>query len=385
MPEPDAKLFTEPALLTFGSEELEKFVELLTVQDRHTIATPLDVTEQILLTPDCTTQRGGLQIAATAFRQICRAVCPGLYNVVADVAGLRRRAKDADRDRFSLSDALQIFNVSVRRRFRTCLDGMQSVRDTRTGIIDGIVGRNYRRLPNIELLQKAGEIMRLYKQPVQFHSARVYGRYIVLCYRDLEPFFTIDLGRDRRDTFYSGFYFSNSETGDGSVRATTILTRGRDDNRALGFFGSRGRLIHAGKDFARRFEQLMNSVAEHRPDKARLERGMIALATETLGLGGTDDETERKFVELVHVLRTRQLTNSLAKKIVRGVLVQTGFDVSPVADVRHAKREDWPDRTGYDLFMSMTRVSKSLPITLQERVENLAYAMVVGRFTPNKQ
>lgn len=377
----EPRLYIDPELVTYAADRKAVFLEALAAQDRHTIMAPLDQPEQLLMTPDCRTQRGGFRYSGTAFRQLCRTACPGLTNVVTDVAGLRRRSNDTDRGRFSLADAISVFNTVVRRRFRTDLEGLQTVRDTRTGVIEGVVGRGYRRLANIELYNRSDEVLRSYRQPVEFYSASMYGRHMVLHYRDRSPMFTTEGPRGFQDVFYGGFYYSNSEIGDGSVRATTTLIRACTDTKALGYFGRSGRLIHAGKAFSRRFEMLLNSVGERRPEVDRLREGVLALATKNLGFTGNDDDFERRFIELSNRLQSKQLTKSLARRILRSVLVQSSYDRTPIADIRFVRQNTWTERTAYDLFNAMTRTALDLPITLRERVEQLAFSLLLGRFT----
>jgi hypothetical protein len=379
------KLYIEPTLTHYAGEQLKDFIAALTAQDKHTVMAPMDQAEQLILKPDCTTMRGGFRLGVVAFRQLCRITCPGLSNVVTDIAGLRRRKNDSDRNRFSLADAIMMLNTVIRRRFRTELDGLQTVRDTRTGVIEGIVGRSYRRLPNLELYNRSAEVLKNYRQPVEFFGANLYGRYMVLHYRDKTPIFsvTVEARRNFEDVYHGGFYYSNSEIGDGSVRATTTVIRATTDTKALGNFGRHGRLIHAGKDFTRRFEMLLNNVAERRPEVERLKAGVIRLMAQPLGFGGSEDSDEKRFLDLAHALQAKQLTKSLAKRILRGVLLQSSYDQVPVTDIRYVQRTVWPSRTAYDLFNSMIRLAPSLPITLQERVEQLAHALLLGRFTLN--
>lgn len=379
------KLYVEPTLTPYAAADRAAFLAALQAQDRATVMTPLEMPEQVLLSPECKTVRGGFRLGSVAFRQLCRTVCPGLSNVVSDVAGLRRRRDDSDRSRFSLADAISILNTVIRRRFRTALDGLQAVRDSRTGVVEGLVGRNYRRLPNAELFARSDEVLQEYRQPVAFAGASLYGRYMVLHYRHREPMFTRAGPRGFEDTYFAGFYYSNSEIGDGSLRATHTVVRACSDTKALGYFGRNGRLIHAGKDFPRRFGTLLNSVAERRPEVELVRAGVERLAERRLGFGGTEDADEARYEQLVAALQAKQLTKSVARRIVRGVLLQASYDRTAVAELRYVQRSVWAGRTLYDLFNSMTRVSKDLPITVQERVEQLAYALLMGRFTPKEE
>jgi len=375
------QLYVEPEAASFAAGQRAEFVRSLADQDRHTVMSHMDRPEQVLLTPQCRTQRGEFRFSGIAFRQLCRLVCPGLSNVVTDVAGLRRRRDDSDRGRFSLPDAILILNTAVRRRFLTSLDGLQTVRDTRTGVIEGVVGRNYRRLPNAELYERSDEVLRSYRQPVEFHGANLYGRYMVLHYRYRESSFTVEAPRNFEDTYHWGFYYSNSEIGDGSLRASTTVVRACSDTKALGYFGRGGRLIHAGKDFPRRFGMLLDNVAQRRPEVDRLREGVARLMSRPLGFGGSEDDDEKRFVQLVQLLQAKRLTKGLAKRVLRGVLLQGSFDRTAVPDVRYVQRPTWAGRTEYDLFNAMARAALGLPIATQERLEQLAYALLLGRFT----
>lgn len=374
------QLYTDCQLTVYGPKQVREFARSLEEQDRYTVMAPLDHPEQLLLTPDCRTQKGNFRYSRAAFYRLCRIVCPGLSDVAADVAGLRRRRKDdADRMRFSVSDAVLILNTIVRRRFRTDLEGMQTVRDARTGVIEGIVGRQYRRLSNLEMYNRIDEVLKSYKRPVEFYGASLYARCMILHYRDRDPLFVVEAPPNFNDVYYGGFYYSNSEIGDGSVRATTTVVRAFTDTKALGFFGRAGRLSHAGKDFKRRFERLLDNVVQRRPDVEQLKAGVIRMMDRPLGFGSTDDAAEERFLELERFLRANQMTKCLARRILRGVILQSSFDLSPVADVKYVQRHMWASRTEYDLFNSMIRVSRDLPITLQESVEQLAYSMLLGR------
>lgn len=248
-------------------------------------------------------------------------------------------------------------------------------------MIEGVVGRNYRRLPNAELCARSDGVLREYRQPVEFFGANLYGRYMVLHYRYVEPSFTADAPRNFEDTYHWGFYYSNSEIGDGSLRASTTVVRAATGAKALGSFGRSGRLIHAGKDFVRRFELLLNNVAERRPEVERLRDGVARLMSQPLGFGGNEEADERRFIQLADRLQAKQLTKSLAKRILRGVLLQGSFDLTALPDVRYVQRPVWAGRTAYDLFNAMIRAAPGLPITTQERVEQLAYSLLLGRFT----
>ncbi len=376
---PDPTLYVDSPVQTFSADDAAPFREVLRAQDRFTVVTPVDRFEQLTLAPDGTTQRGGYRLSPVAFRQLCRAVSPGLYDAASHVAGLRR-TEGTDRDTFSVPDAIAMVNIAVRRRYRACLDGLQIVRDGRTGVVEGLIGRGYRRLPNFELFERAVDTLRSYRHPATFSGANLQGRYAVLHFRYTDAMFAAPAPRDFSDQLCWGFYFCNSEIGDGSLRATNTVVRLCDDTRSLAPFGSRGRLTHAGRDFARRFEQLLNNVADRRPDPERTRAGVVRLIGQSLGFTENEAEIERRFNQLVDRLVGRKLNRSAARRVVRRVMTQGSYDRSAVSDVRYVSRSDWAARTLYDFYCAMIRTAVSFQITVRERVEQLAYALLTGRF-----
>lgn len=376
----DLKLYSEIKPLGFDSHQLRMFSDALKDQDAHTVMYPIDLAEQVVLKPDATTLRGGFKYGPVAFRQICKYLAPGLSNVLADLAGMRRVKSESDRNRFSAADAVAVFNMVVRRRFSADLEGLQAVRDTRTGMIEGVVGRGYKRLSNYDLYERSAEILRAYRHPVEFHRADLTGRSVVFCYRDVEPAFSLPAPDNKEDRFYTGYYYSNSEVGDGSVRATTVLIRGSEETRSLGFFAKRARLNHAGKDFAKRFEQMMDSVAEKRPDADRMKAGLLKLSARPLGFDvATEDEREERFKTLQHCLETNEAARSVSKKVLRSVILRGSHDGLAAPDVRLVDRRKWADRSAYDLYNAMGRVARNLPVTTREQVEQLAYSLLLGK------
>src|SRR3990167_2667281 len=351
-------------------------------QDRCTVMSVLDRPDQVLLTASGKTIAGELRLSSIAFRQLCRLLSPGLVGVVTDMAGLRRVSDESDRDRYSTSDAIHILNTLVQRRFRTCLDGMQTVRDTRSRTIEGIVGRAYRRLSNSELHERVNDILLSFRQPVEFHHASVIGRSFSLFYRGSQPVFEIKFSERNVDQFYTGFYYSNSEVGDRAIRAASAIVRGRDGARAIGLFRDAGsKMSHIGKQFDQRFVRLLNRVIERAQDLDYLRQRIQELANTPLGFVGNDDLDEIRFVALTNTLQARDLTRGLSQKIMRNVLAQGGFDRIPIDNLDYVSRGEWAHRTAYDLFSSISRIAKSQPLSGRERLEQFAHHLLTGKFS----
>lgn len=371
-------LCVTPEMRRFSSEQEGEFRKILELQDKHTVLSPLDSVQQVTLDVECRTVQGKLQLSSLAFRQLCRIAAAGLASLVLDIAGLRRRKENWENDRFSQLDSLHIFNTVMKRRFTACLEGFQTVRDTRTGVIDGIVGRNYRRLPNFDLIQKAEEVLKLYRLPVKFLEGSLAGRYMSLSHRSLSPIFSVEAPR-QSDDFYSGFHFGNSEIGDGSVRAVPMLLRELDDGKSLGNFSQGGRLVHAGKDFHRRFEMLLNKVAERQMPVAEIRERTLKIREKKLGFTGIADQDEKRFDELVRLMQSKGLTISIAKRSIQSALLQDSYMDAPISDFRFLKPTERAARTYYDLYNAMNRVAQTLSIASQERLQQLSYSLLLGR------
>lgn len=380
----DPGLYVGPQVRTYnGLGDQEELKRDLAEQDRRTLVVPLEDPRQVFLKPDGRTQLGDLRLSSSAFRQLCSAICPGLASVVSDIAGWRRTSGDVSKDKHSLADAVHILNTAINRRFRFSLDGLQTIRDTRNGIIEGIVGRKYRRLPNLEMYERADDVLLSYRQPVSFYRATLVGRYMVLSYKGNQPLFSVPGPNQVEDPFYGGFYYSNSEIGDGSMRATTILIREIGDTRSMSAFGPGKRVIHLGKDFNRRFEMILNRVFEKVPDVEYL-RGKVLMAS-SIPLGFTEDDqnTEERYLSIARILYAKGIMKGLARRALRNMLVQGSYDRQPYEDTRYAPRQEWASRTVYDLVNAMGRVAKGLSISMQESLEQQAHSLLMGKFSVN--
>jgi hypothetical protein len=379
---PDPTLYAPVATETYGPADRERLLDALDAQDRHTVMGTLDGPDQILLDRAGRTKRGGFRLSPVAFRQLCRTACPGLSDVVADLAGVRRRAADADRSAYDLADAIHVLNTAVARRFGSTLEGLQTVRDARTGVLEGIVGRNYQRLANVDLCRRSHEVLRGYRLPAEFNHAVLAGRYLVLHYRESAPLGELPGGPRGPDVFHAGFYYGNSEVGAGAVRAAPTLVRAGADTKSLGNFGRRGRLVHAGRDFPARFERLLDGVVERRADPARVLAALARLAARPLGFDGDADRDETRYLALVATFYQRRVTQGLAKRFVRDALLQGSHDRTPLPEARLMDRAAWRSRTAYDLYNALGRVARTLPIAARERAEQLANDMLTDRFNP---
>lgn len=367
-------LFVEPtAWRAAGPAGLAEAGRRLAAADAGSMMVPVDHPDQVLLGVDGRTRRGGLRYATTAARQVCRRVGVGLAQLVMDLSGARP-ARAADPPAFySPADAAYVFNVALARRF-PLVEGAQLVVDVAAGVVDGVVGAGYRRLSNADLLEVvAGDAA----GGVAFDEIAVSGRSAAVRFRAAAVLF--DAGTaDAPDPYHVGYYYANSEVGDGAVVACPYVWRAASRTAALAVRLG-GRVKHHGKDFARRVARAVAAVADRVPPAGRLAEACRAMAAAGLGLGGRADADVRQVRRLVRAVAARGLSVGVARRVVRSALRQGAYDTSPFPDMRSAAASLWRGRTAYDLFVAAGREAAAMPTQARETVERVAYSMLAGK------
>jgi hypothetical protein len=366
----------------FNSGEEAALTRFLDETEENTLTHPIEDPNQVLLDHNCRTVDGQYQFTWLAVRQVSRVLGAGLGTYLTDLAGYRRAPSADDREFYSDEDAAAVFNMAVRRRFRQELLGFQAIRNASTGTIDAVVGHGYRRLPNRDFLERVREVLGAVDRPVEFHEALVVGRRVTVRYRFVEPIYE---GDDRLLTVHGGFSFANSEVGDGAVRGTPLLWF-NPSGTALMPYNAGCRVAHTGKDFPRRMQRLLDRTL----DRWRLSelsesigRYVEELESANLGFGGVDEDADDgRFRELVSHLRHRHLTQSTARRVLRRAVFSGGRVEAPIDLMRSERRRTWGGRTALDVFVAVLRESEAtlLNVTVRERLEQLAYQMLAGRF-----
>lgn len=366
----------------FSSDEEALLTRFLDETEEATITHPLEDPRQVILDHNCRTADGQSQFTWLAVRQICRVLGAGLGTYITDLAGYRRAPSDEDREFYSDEDAAAVFNMAVRRRFRRDLLGWQAIRNSRTNVIDAVVGHGYRRMPNRDFLERVREVLAAVDEPIEFHEALVVGRRVTVRYRFVRPVYE---GDDRLLSVHGGFSFANSEVGDGAVRGTPLLWFD-PSGVALMPYNAGCRVAHTGKDFPRRMQRLLDRTLERWRTSTlagSVGQHVEELAGRNLGFGGADEDADDgRFRELVSQLRNRHLTQSTARRVLRRAVFSGGREEAPIDLMRSERRRTWGGRTALDVFVAVLRESEAtlLNVTARERLEQLAYSMLAGRF-----
>jgi hypothetical protein len=251
-------LSVEPEARRFSSTQEDALQRKLREVEQTSVFYPVNSDRELALDQYGRTQLGGSRFTHWAFFQLCQTVSPGLFRLVMDLSG-EQRSSEQPRADYSFEEAVAMLNLLIRRRFSTKLYGKNLLRDRETNVIHGIVGANYRWLPNKDLYDRTVATVRSSRAPMCFHEAILNGRWLLLRFRQTRPFFEFDVG-DFHDAYYGGFHFSNNEVGVAAVRAAAVLLRAETGTAAL---TPPVRLIHSTRrGFDQRLELLLASVGD---------------------------------------------------------------------------------------------------------------------------
>lgn len=371
----------------FGPDEAAALTAYLDDVEEHTLIYPIEDPRQVSLDPTYRVSEGGGRLSWLAVRQICRTLGAGLGTFLSDLSGHRRAPAADEAEFFSVADAAAVLNLAVRRRFGRGLAGMQAIRNTRTDLVDAVVGRGYRRLPNRDFLERVQDVLEASGQRLRFQEALVVGRRATLRYMHVDPCYAAD--DDRFTAVHPGFTFSNSEVGDGSVRATPFLWFD-PSGVALMPYNTASRVAHTGRDFPRRMQRLLDKTMERWQGSPLFAGGVgpaLALMEEhRLGFTGGDEAADdARFRELASQLRhPAGLSIATARRVLRRALFAGGREEAPADATRAARRQTWGTRSALDVFCAFLRESEETPlhVAARERLEQIAYLMLSGRFRP---
>lgn len=314
----------------------------------------------------------GYRLTTTALRQICRRLSRGLAQLVFDVAGLYG-SKSLVEPRL----AVQAINSLIRLRFRDTLVGCQLICNRIDMTIDGIVGARYRFIHNRDLVLRCHDHLVQVGQ-VTFHEATLYGRKLVVRYRQPEPAFT--LAGERVDRFFCGYHFANSEVGDTALKCAVILLRAGTNTAAMAAYSQSSRLPHVqGKAFERKFTSFLAKV-QLRMDPAReLLPRLEQLKSSLLGIREPGEQFVQQRKAIVRLLTTRGLSQDIAKKACRQAIVRGSYPEPELADNDDkALFERYRGRSYFDLFNAIGSLAKGEPLDIQERLERVAYKLLIG-------
>lgn len=319
---------------------------------------------------------GKYKFTASALAQLCTRLASGASQLVSDVAGLRTTRPDNEID---VGLGIRVVNDLIRLRYDS-VDGYGLVVDHSRNTIEGLVGRKYEYFPNKELFDRVNLFLDESGIATSFCEAALSGRRMLLRYRNDDPLFEVPHVKRTDEPFFGGFHFDNSEVGDCSVRAATMIIRQWCDNKAISSFLEGGKISHVrGKGFEKRVQRLFERVQKKAHEATLLKDNVVSLMDQSLGLGGTESLHDLQIDKLTKKLHRQGLT----KEFVRTILDRTmsfGSYRSDAVKQGRSPFEMYASRTAYDLFNAITHEAKGRPIDVREHAEQLGYRMLLKQF-----
>ncbi len=322
--------------------------------------------------------------------QLCSALAPGLAQLVSNVSGLRRKATEADEWKvYDPALAIHQINDLIRLRFKERLEGHGLIMDRRNLSVEGVVGPRYKFLSNLELFEQTREFVREQESLPRFFEATLEGRRVVLRYRDTKRLFSLPAAKGRREPFYRGWHFSNSEIGDCSIRTGMLIIR---QWRRTSSLLDIGRLVHLkGGEFGPKIGELFQKLrvqAAAEVQENDFETLAADMQAESLQLGGGPVAHVRRAQSLVGRLSRGRLPKISAKRAINHALANGSYRGDRVEGSR-VPTYDAPDedllgvfrqRNVYDLYNALTTIARESPPEQQEVAEELAYRILMQRF-----
>lgn len=349
---------------------------------RSTSLRPLKHPQEVMLDQDCRVLRT-FHYSTPALSAVCRLLGRGLTQLVFDLGGVERPG--SVRRPVDLEMAMRIFNDTVKLRFDTKLKGRQLVMDRQYARIDGLVGPRYELYQNLELYEHANQWLAKGPVPVKFHEAILMGRRLALRYRTESALFEVPTQRKTGEPFFGGYHLGNSETGDYSIRAAVVIIRQWCDNKALAEFAEGGRVNHIrSKQFEQRLYRLLERVQLQACAATTLKGHVLRLMAKPLGLGQSEENQATRSQQLLQRLERFGMSTQLAKRVFERMLTSGSYRADSVVEASLRKAELWEQysrRTEYDVFNAITFVAKALSMDSQERLERLAYQLMLGKIS----
>lgn len=324
--------------------------------------------------------QGRYVLSSSALSSLCSKLLPGLAQAVNNLAGLGLNPSDvAVSPLHSTALALKWINDIIKIRFSK-IKGYSIVVDTALNRVEGIVGRKYAFLPNIELYDRANAFIATGRRRVAFSSATLVGRRLMLDYRDQSPLFQVPKARDNDGTesFYGGFHFANSETGDCSIRASAALIRQIGGTKSISEFSDGSKIAHVkGRAFNTRFADLLNRVTVKAEEAAKYCDGIKRLMQQSLGLGNSLVAHNARLKQLERRLAKAGLKSDFCSAVLKHVLVHGSYKTDKILPEQEPLTS-YASRNAFDLYNALSYRARRHSPEEQELAEQAAFKLLTG-------
>jgi hypothetical protein len=362
----------------------DELMEVLQSQ-RDTKPVPIRTMSDVLLNDRGLIQQS-YRLTTTALQQLCSVLIPGLSQVVANVSGLKARTGQHAAEARSYPKAIELLNWSIKFRAKL-LENCSLIIDRQNRQVEGVVGQRYKFLSNLEMLNRVEQYLGQKMPNMLFHEAALAGRRLLLRYREQEWAYALETPTAKREPFYVGVHFSNSELGDCCVRGTGVLSRAWSKTAAIYPFDEATSVVHfQGEKFGTKFRSMLDTVGKRLAEVRQTQPMLERLQAQPLGLQAMTEACQTRMGEIVQKLTKQGVPKSTAyDSLVRAMLHGSyKADSVPTAAgnsiefMNPAVLTQFVNRTAFDLFNGLAYVASQREPARQEAIEQHAFKMVTG-------
>lgn len=370
------------ALSSKQPDARQRFEELLRAQADNTDIRELGRVKELLLSADGRVQ-GRYRWTSAGLSQLCAFMAPGLSTLMQSIVGPAFNVAALDTPAgHDPALAIRLLNEIIRLRFER-LDGYQLVIDKSTCTIVGLVGRKYGLLPNIEFYERVHDFVTGLDGKATFIEGILSGRRLLLRYCSGKPVVRLSAAPYDKEVFLPGVHFSNSETGDCSVRGSVALIRKYNGTGAISTAKGQLSVQHVtGSGFDKRLNLLMERLAGLYESLPALGKCVKRLAATPIGLGGDYEAHKTRLQRLRSRLQQSGLRSELVKAVTDDVMLSGSYNNASGLATATSPMETFAERTVLDLFNVLTFRARLFGVEARERVEQIAYGILTGKLNP---
>jgi hypothetical protein len=274
---------------------------------------------------------------------------------------------------------VDVINRLARARAKRTLQGWRWIVDDQQKKVLGLISARFKLTYSADLLENIHAYI-LQQNQLGFLDAVIYHRKLSLRFIGRRPVFTLPV-RTQQDPFHSGFYFTNSEVGDGAIVAAPLIYRPWSRGSAVDAKEDpQRRLRHVKhKKFRQKLHELLSSTLLSREQLNEFRLQLLAMRETRIGFPRDAGQQQKIVLKLSERLQGAGLTRNYSRALI-GVMVSNGsyaFDKRlPNEDISEVTTR----RNFFDLWTAMLTQARGLPPDEREVAEGVAYRMLTGSF-----
>lgn len=373
----EPSLYIKTEIRDYNASQFNELLTRTQRQEQLTLPIPAASAEAL-----CMNYQGqlpeGYRYTSTAFRYACIYAANGLSRLVLHLAGVRRD-RFAPEESYSLVDAIDVFNLTVRRKFTSRgLDRCLVVQNANDHLIEGFLGPGFSPLDNGMLLELSESLAGTAATPLYFHMAHVNGRRLLARFLAPEPtvrYVNRHLGGV--DAYRMGFQVSNSSISGESVRVYPILCREYDKSVILGKVSSTAiNLRHGQKKLVEKLRGMFMLLLRRLPEMDKLSSRFDALQDRPLGFDVRHDVRKQQIERLAEWMYRSSITKLIARDVL-SLAIRRGSGEEEVADATMLTQQEMAERNWCDLLHAAMRHASRLPWAKREMLERFAFRLLM--------